>query len=635
MATVHSLNATQKSVPMFIRGLAEDAGLKVVFGGDPGYLRDTHTIYLPPYATFSADRLATHASLNDMQKAVHELFLATGFHEFGHPLYTTPGFRNGGSDLADFLWNALEDVRCDSKQQVRFAGAKSIFNAGYGRLINMGFWTPADASDMDGLFSAWVLYRGRFELAGQACFEDLSKSADALLVSTAGRAFVDEAWSIVSKVKAAVHTKDVFAVVEELLDFLKRQSQSDPKSGKSGAGDPPPKSSGEDSTDGKPGANASPDQGNDPGKDQSQPASPSASSTSGSASATPPKAGQPDQGSHSGNSRAPGDPAKPGDSPSSSSPSDAPPSGAPSSWSPSLGAKKVASAALNAAQSQMPGDVGGVLSRVLNVATSDAIRAGAMPDSIARAAPALVSTAPYRGDRDTMPMTIKLRNLLLSQGHAATAHYRRGGRIDNRMLARVPLGERDVFVDEQPAHVVHTALKVIVDRSQSMQGCRIAIAKKAALRVCIAAGDIDGTNVSASAFPERLDGRSDQVRQLLPFGSQARMHAFNFLTLDAPDWATTPLAPALKLAMYELLRQPQPRKICLVATDGGPNGGGASEKLVIALMRRMGIRVLGLGIQTMRVTDLFDKYEVVQDLADLESAMFRLLQSQMLSRAAA
>jgi len=641
MAQVVSLNATQQAVPMFIRGLADDLGLKVVFGGDPGYLRETHTIYLPPYASFPADKLASDVSLTEMQQAVQELFFATGFHEFGHPLYTTPGHRNDG-DLGGFLWNALEDVRCDSIQQLRFAGAKGIFNAGYGRLIKMGFWQHADASDFAGLFSSWVLYQGRCKLADQSCFDDLAASSHALLIATAGDAFVDQAWAIVSKVKSAVHTKDVFEIVQELLAFLKVQATPESQSGSPG-GPPPPKSSGEDQGSTQSGVSPTPPQGSDPGKDQSS--GPQGSPPSDPATGTsPPQAGPTPSPGTPGKESAPAAPPAPGPSgndagspPASDAPGQ-PTSGSspgPSSVPATSGARKVASAALDAVPSQMPADVGSVLSSVLNVVSKDAIDCGAQAVSVARSRPAVSSTSSYCGDGDTRPLTIKLRNLLLAQTRASTSHDRRGSRVDSRMLSRVAFGVREVFVHEQPAKLVHTALKVLVDRSQSMQGARIDIARRAALRVCIAAGDVDGTNVSASAFPEKLDGRKDQVRELMPFGSKARTYARNFLTLDAPDWASTPLAPALTLAMYELKRQPQPRKVCLVVTDGAPNGGGVSEKAVIAQMRRMGIQVLGLGIQTMRVTDLFDNSEVVHDVAEVEAALFKLLQTSMLSRVAA
>ena len=641
MSQVVSLNATQQAVPMFIRGLADDLGLKVVFGGDPGYLRETHTIYLPAYASFTADKLAADSSLTEIQHAVQELFFATGFHEFGHPLYTTAGHRNDG-DLGGFLWNALEDVRCDTKQQLRFAGAKSIFNAGYGRLIKMGFWHPADTSDYASLFTSWVLYQGRSRLAEQSCFDELATSAHTMLIAASGAAFVDQAWAIVSKVKSALHTKDVFDIVQELLDFLRDQGAN--QGSESSDGSTPPSSSGEDHGPGQAAPSSTPPQGSDPVKDQSSASEGPSPSDAATGTQPPQAASTPDHpGATSDESAIPGS-SEPGKSvnqsvgASGSEPSAQPQvPGTPgiSSDSATSGARKVAFAALEAVPSQMPGDVGSVLLSVLDVVSQDAISSGAQPVSIARSRPAVSSSTVHSGDGDTRPLTIKLRNLLLAQTRASSSHDRRGSRVDSRMLSRVSFGVRDVFVDEQPAKLVHTALKVLVDRSQSMQGARIDIARRAALRVCIAACDVDGTNVSASAFPEKLDGRKDQVLELMPFGAKARTYARNFLTLDAPDWASTPLAPALTLAMYELKRQTQPRKVCLVVTDGAPNGGGASEKAVIAQMRRLGIQVLGLGIQTMRVTDLFDNAEVVNDIAEVEAALFSLLQNSMLSKVAA
>lgn len=628
---------------MFIRGMAEDEGLDVVFGSDPGYHRDSHTIYLPAYARFSASQLAADPSVQAMQEAVSDLFLATGFHEFGHPAYTTPGFRNSG-DLGDFLWNALEDVRCDSIQQRRFAGAKRIFNAGYGRLIRMGFWTPPDPSDLQGVFSSWVLYQARAVLAEQECFEDLGRDAESVMHSLAGPVFVADAWAIVSKVREATCTKDVFDIVNELLAFLQQQASS-PEQSKPQP-QPPSQGANSDSSE-QTGGSQEPAKAEDPGKDQSgQQTAGDASGTPGKEkpqSGQPPKAGDDSSGKSQGAGSSQGSP-DPHDQPGSngapqgaSAQADKPQGGSGQRPGDAAGdPSKVAGAALGGPGTSLPKDVGSVLSQALDGVTSDAAASGADAVTIPRARRAQAASTSYMGDGDSRVLTIRLRNLLLAQARVQKSYDRRGSRACPRMLARLPFGERDVFVDEKRAALVDTAIKVVVDRSQSMQvDRRIQVARAAALRVTIALGDIAGTNVSASAFPERLDGRSDQVRQLLPFGAKPRQFARNFLDLDAPDWATTPMAPALTLALFELLRQRQPRKVCLVVTDGAPNGGGAREKEVVAQMRRCGIQVLGLGITKMHCPDLFDKFEVVHDLAGLESAMFRLLQSAMLNRIAA
>lgn len=515
--SLYSVQATQASVPMFVRGLAQDAGITVVFGKSPAYDREHHVVYLPPYATFKPQQLDADPSLANLQEAVRDLFQATGLHEIGHPMWTSGNPADRPSDdFAWHLWMSLEDVRCDSLQQRRLAGAKLIFEAGYGRLIKMGYWGTPLPGDTANIFTAWVLYRARAEIAGQRCFADLAQASEKMLVASAGPGLVARAWSVISRVAAAASSRDVLNLVFELLALLD------------------------------------------------------------------------------------------GHGVSTTSPA------------------------------QFPVDVCAVLDKALLDVTSTANRLGAKSVAIPRAAPAQSNASRYGGDGDTRPLSIRLTQLLLAQSRSNSSHDRRGSRADPRMLSRVPLGVRDVFLVEGPERRVDTVVEVLLDRSQSMScGGRIALARRVALRVCIALSDVQGTKVGASAFPEQLDGRGDQVRQLLPIGADPRAYACNFLSLDAPSWARTPMAPALLLVMAELLRRPQPRKIAVVVTDGDTDSHGAAEMEVIDQMRRTGIQVLGLGIGTMANADLFDAFAVVSDIAELEQAMFTLLQNCMLSRLAA
>ncbi len=670
---IRSTTASQMAAPMFIRALADDQSLKVIFDGNtPGYARDKHAIYLPSYASFTADQLSTSPDLCEVQAAVQDLFLGTGLHEIGHPTETSPetAHRNTGQ-LGKFLWNAIEDIRVDSNRQRKLAGAKRIFNAGYGRLIKMGYWGKGDMSDLKGAFTAWVLLQGRFILADQVVFKDLAAASDAALRSIAGDAFADEAWDIVCRVQQArpgiEGTQDVFNIVEDLLSFLQSQQQAQqPELQPQPQGTPQQGDSDDDSNDcasGQSGASGAQDDsddaadGDDDAGDSSKGSQASDSSeddsddgTSGQSGASGAQDdsgdaadGDDDAGDSSKGSQASdstdddSDDATSGQSDASGTQDD---SGDPVGSQPSgsTSSTKVdpdqVRQLLDATDDDLPDAVGDAFAKALDDASSQAFSAGATEYVLPRAEKAVAKNVLYAGDRDTRPLSMRVSRLLEAQSRDNRSYDRMGSRMDTSLLSRVPLGERDVFVDELPTRRVDTAIQVIVDDSCSMRSFnRIGIAKSASLRLCIALSEIKGINLRATAFPHVLDNRSDQVLELLPFGAQPRRYAENFLKLSAQG-PSTPLAEALTDAHYSLARRSEPRKIAVVLTDGEPDGGTYRVAPIIERMRKSHIEVIGLGIQTMTYPDLFSRFEIVQNVADLETALFKLLQSTILKRAA-
>jgi cobalamin biosynthesis protein CobT len=247
-----------------------------------------------------------------------------------------------------------------------------------------------------------------------------------------------------------------------------------------------------------------------------------------------------------------------------------------------------------------------------------------------RAAKAVKAEA-YVSDQDARVLGMRISRLLEARSLVANARERRGIRIDRRTLPRVPFGEREVFVEERRAARVDTAILIVVDRSGSMIGDPREVARSAALRVCLAVEGIVGATVGCVAFPEQLDGRSDQVREILPMGAPVRMYADGFLWLNAPHWASTPMHTALAYARYALSRRKEPRRVCIVLTDGAPDNSALVEP-ELARLEEATIECVGIGIGTMAV-ELFPRHEVIQAVSELEGALFRLLQA-VLAKAA-
>jgi cobalamin biosynthesis protein CobT len=175
---------------------------------------------------------------------------------------------------------------------------------------------------------------------------------------------------------------------------------------------------------------------------------------------------------------------------------------------------------------------------------------------------------------------------------------------------------------EQPA--LNTAVLLLLDRSGSMDGTKIQVAREAVLATALALEMMPGVQLATAAFPL---GRKD-VLPLTGFGQRVSATLPRYgLTADGG----TPLAEALWWVAWQLLRRPEPRKLALIATDGAPNDWMAAQA-IIQRLTAAGIDLVGIGIKTGLVQTLFPTGVTIGQLKDLAPALFRLLQERLSSR---
>jgi uncharacterized protein YegL len=628
-----NLLSAQHSAAHFCLALLEGTGVQVRFGGStPCHVPSTKTIWLPPYSQFDPKHLDDEA-IARKQDFLLSVYRVLALHEHGHPLYTDPDpdTRNPG-DLGGHLWNSLEDVRIDNISQSRFAGARAMYNDGYSALSKIGYWGPTeDDATVVCAFGNWVLYRARAEICGQTCFQPFAVQTEDLLRSLAGDDLVDRAWAIIAPVRLARSTKDVFDIVERLLALLRELSKPKPDQPK--ADQPTPEQ--------QPQSGDTP-----PGDPSGDPAKTPPSGDSGS--------GKDDSKSNLGDGPKPppngSDPSTPGDSPSdapsgspSGSPSDAPsgsPSDAPhgaSAGGPATSGDvgdNPAAKILAATTDDLPADVGAVIANAFAIASSVAAANGARTVSFPGLKPACMSAFQSSVHQDTRGLSIRLRRLLETQTREDIQYSRRGSQIDPALLTRVPFGEREVFFEETVVRRPDTAVMLVLDRSPSMKGRRIEVCREAALRCSLALAQVPGIAVGAQSFPLVTDHSKSDVLELLPIGKNPRQYAGNFANLEAARYGGTPLAEALTRARYALLSRREPRRLIFVLTDGDPDGHGSRETDILELLRRDRIEVVGLGILSMAVQNLFRRSEVINDVESLEPALLRLLSNTLMKTAA-
>jgi Mg-chelatase subunit ChlD len=222
----------------------------------------------------------------------------------------------------------------------------------------------------------------------------------------------------------------------------------------------------------------------------------------------------------------------------------------------------------------------------------------------------------------------KLSSVLDSSHDEERWHDTSGALLDSDEICRVPLGDHRVFLREEQAPATATAVQVILDRSYSMSS-RMELAVRAVLAVALGLEQVPGVSVATSVFPGNQS--ENGIVQLTRFGESVKRSAPYYPSVYARGG--TPMAEAIYYAVDQLLMQREPRRLILVLTDGAPHNSQACATAVNAA-RALGVECYGIGINTMCVEKLFPSSVVVNDVNELASAMFGMLQTALVKKAA-
>ena len=229
----------------------------------------------------------------------------------------------------------------------------------------------------------------------------------------------------------------------------------------------------------------------------------------------------------------------------------------------------------------------------------------------------------------TVALRTRLRGLLEAAKQSRRCAARRGKRIDSRRLVKAMAGNPRIFVNKTQGIAVNTAVQILLDRSGSMCN-QMELARESALACGLGLAEIEGVSLATAAFPAH-DGH---VVPLTRFGEPVRRTAGRYASLFATGG--TPMLEALLWGVDQLLVQPEPRKMCLIVTDGVPNNREATAE-VIRRCWEGGIEVMGIGIggHAQYVSDLFPVSANVNGVNELAAAMFAMLNRALAGRPSA
>ncbi|MCY3731980.1 MAG: hypothetical protein OXF98_11615 [Rhodospirillaceae bacterium] len=229
----------------------------------------------------------------------------------------------------------------------------------------------------------------------------------------------------------------------------------------------------------------------------------------------------------------------------------------------------------------------------------------------------------------TVALRTRLRGLLAAAKQSRRCSARRGKRMDCRRLVKAMAGDPRIFVSKTQGIAVNTAVQILLDRSGTLCN-QMALARGSALACGLGFAEIEGVSLATAAFPAH-DGH---VVPLTRFGEPVRRTAGRYASLFATGG--TPMLEALLWGADQLLVQPEPRKMCLIVTDGVPNNRETTTE-VIRRCWEGGIEVMGIGIggNAQYVSDLFPVSANVNGVNELAAAMFAMLSQALAGRSSA
>lgn len=236
----------------------------------------------------------------------------------------------------------------------------------------------------------------------------------------------------------------------------------------------------------------------------------------------------------------------------------------------------------------------------------------------------------------TAKIRSQLYGLVQASQRSGSRTKRTGKRLDTRNLHRVLVGDTRVYRTPAERQRPNTAVHIVVDMSSSMGHYVIPntnkkfeeVAREAAMALAMALEPIPGVNPAVTFF---CDDSSQPVYSVVKHGERVGKNADRFMFTSR---GLTPMAEAVWYGAYELSKTREDRKMMIVVTDGDPDCVD-SARSVIGLCEQSGFDMVGIGICTTAVTSLFKKHIVINDAADLQRTLFRLMERSLTASDAA
>ena len=602
------MNSKQKTtihnaLPIVAAAYGEKFGVKVEIAGEQAHT-DGKTIVVP--------------NVPD----TYDMNVLWGYlaHEAAHVRFTDFGVRRLPGMHA-YLSNVFEDCRIERAMAAQYPGTVMTLNAVASYMAQQGHYQHATESDHPAqILGSYCLYWLQSQAVGQSCLTPFMESAKKVLNGKFPVGAVLRLNVLLRHAVAAQSTQQVCDLASQVMQMIaeeaeKEDQQSQDQQDESDSASPPQGDGGE-------GDQADESGESEPAGKSSQP--PGQDGTDGQDGADGQDGlvspgNQPQQADDTGTDQA--------DQASSSS-------HASRGVDDCCGAE-VLQQVLSAGDDVVGGDAKDALKAELFAAAKEGgnpdfktVRTGEQAVCDSHAGEILLSEV--KGA--TSKIRAQLAGMVQASLRSSTVTKRSGKRLDASKLHRAAVGDSRLFLRSAEKKRPNTAIHLLVDMSGSMYAsipgkgelrCH-QIARKAALALAVALDSIPNVNPGVSFFG---GDDHDPVRIAVKHGESVQVNAGRFGVL--PDGGT-PMAEAIWYSAFALSKTREDRKMLIVITDGDPNNKEATKKS-IELCERSGVEVVGIGVGTSSVRDLFDKSIVINDFMQLQGTLFKLMESSLVA----
>lgn len=502
--------------------------------------------------------------------------LAYGYlgHEAAHVRYSdftiTPG--DFVSPLHKRLAAVLEDVRIEKIIGDSYPGVKQNLSRLCGKVIEKGgFSIPKTDDHPAEKLERYVMFRLRSSYIGQTAIDTIADETEAIYRATTPKGLAVKIDAIISGISSTKNERDIVAMAARIVESIKEESE---KQSENSSTQPQP----EEQQDASGASGPKQDSGA------------SSQQQNAAQESKPPPTTTCDQSSQLND-------------------------------------------LLNATKDNLGQEYGKIVEGLLANSAGQSVReqgrtlgaglgyAEEVVEAVANASDLIVRTR-----ASTNALTTRMRDLLAASQSERTSTGYSGPRIVPRKLHRVGVGDGRIFARRQHTTALNTAVAILVDRSSSMDGRFMEVARESALAVSLALDEMSDVQQTVAVFP----GVNSPVQKLAPFGEPIRRHAGRFGNVVASGG--TPMAEALWWAFDELMARDEERRIVFVITDGelSTNKEHPSSYHVVRnlvdLATRSGIEMMGIGIHAKDVAQIFPKHCIIEDINELPKSMFHMLE---------
>ncbi|MFM0551500.1 cobalamin biosynthesis protein CobT [Paraburkholderia sediminicola] len=259
---------------------------------------------------------------------------------------------------------------------------------------------------------------------------------------------------------------------------------------------------------------------------------------------------------------------------------------------------------------------------------------------------------------DTAPLKEKLERALSADERTRWRREQERGEIDRTALAKLATspGYRTPFRTQRPSKGRDVAVTLLIDRSGSMAGRKIELARQCAAALCDALtqlsfdcevlGYCSVESAPMKQLYERQRAAGADLRRYNRFVERLDLKVYKrFGATDLSGIAAidcgheNPDGEALAWAATRLADHQAERRILMMFSDGYPSTGDGDPQVLrrdlrerVAAIGKRGIELVGIGVLTDAVEDFYPHNVVVSRLAELPSTVFSVLSAMLLKR---